>query len=195
MTRKVHIAIFDPEAHRRNVNYPRSVLYSRLLWSIGKCLFRWSPRPCYGFRNQLLRLFGAKVGDRVRIYPTCDIFFPWNFRVDNEVTLSWDVRIYSLGPIHLEEGVMISQHAHLCAGSHDYSLANRPLLTPPITVKKGAWIGADAFIGPDVSIGEGAIVGARSVVVKPVPPWTLVGGNPACVLRQGTNGQTESNLP
>ena len=179
MAREVHIPEFNPDAHRRNANYPRSVLLKRLLWGPGKLLFRLSPRPLYGFRNALLRCFGAKVGQRVRIYPSCDVFYPWNFEADDDVTLAWGVRIYSLGKIRLESGAMVSQHAHLCAGSHDYTQPNRPLLTPAVTVGPGAWIGTEAFIGPGVTLGEGAIAGARAVVVKPVDPWTIVAGNPA----------------
>ncbi|WP_431160383.1 CatB-related O-acetyltransferase [Flagellimonas beolgyonensis] len=41
------------------------------------------------------------------------------------------------------------------------------------------WIGMEAVIMPGVTIGDGAIIGSRSVVVKDVPPYTIVGGNPA----------------
>ena len=49
----------------------------------------------------------------------------------------------------------------------------------PIVVKKGAWIGFGSTIMKGVTIGEGAIIAARSVVVKDVAPYTIVGGNPA----------------
>lgn len=182
MVTEKDIAAFDPEAHRQNANYPKSVLLKRLFWGPANVLFHLSPRPLYGFRNQLLRLFGAKIGKRVRLYPSCDVFYPWNFEARDDVTLAWKVKIYSLGKILLEEGVMISQHAHLCAGSHDYSRPNRPLLTPPIVIGRGAWIGTEAFIAPNTTIGAGAIIGARAVVVKTVEPWTIVAGNPARVI-------------
>lgn len=46
------------------------------------------------------------------------------------------------------------------------------------------WIGYEAVIMPGVKIGDGAIIAAKSVVVKDVPPYTIVGGNPASLLRQ-----------
>lgn len=46
-------------------------------------------------------------------------------------------------------------------------------------IKSDAWIGMNAMIMPGVTIGEGAIVAAGSMVVKDVPPYTIVGGNPA----------------
>jgi len=55
--------------------------------------------------------------------------------------------------------------------------------TVPVRVCNKAWIGFNAIILKGVTIGEGAIVGAGSVVTHDVPPYTVVGGNPAQVLR------------
>jgi acetyltransferase-like isoleucine patch superfamily enzyme len=46
------------------------------------------------------------------------------------------------------------------------------------------WIGFDACVLPGVTVGEGAVVGAKSVVSQDVPPFTVVGGNPARVIRR-----------
>ncbi|PMB51049.1 chloramphenicol acetyltransferase [Fischerella thermalis CCMEE 5205] len=46
------------------------------------------------------------------------------------------------------------------------------------------WIGYEAVIMPGVKIGDGAIIAAKSVVVKDIPPYAVVGGNPASLLRQ-----------
>ncbi|MBI3758024.1 MAG: hypothetical protein HY267_08615 [Deltaproteobacteria bacterium] len=54
----------------------------------------------------------------------------------------------------------------------------------PIRIGRAAWIGFDVCILPGVSIGDGAIVGARSVVVADVEPYTIVGGNPARLMRR-----------
>lgn len=53
----------------------------------------------------------------------------------------------------------------------------------PTRISKGAAIGSSATILAGVTIGEGAIVGAGAVVTKDVPPWSVVAGNPARVLR------------
>jgi acetyltransferase-like isoleucine patch superfamily enzyme len=57
------------------------------------------------------------------------------------------------------------------------------VISAPILIKSNAWIGMDALIMKGVTIGEGAIVAARSVVTKDVPPFTIVGGNPAKVIK------------
>jgi acetyltransferase-like isoleucine patch superfamily enzyme len=54
----------------------------------------------------------------------------------------------------------------------------------PIRIGRNVWIGFDACVLPGVTIGEGAIVGARSVVAGDVPPYTVVGGNPARIIRR-----------
>jgi acetyltransferase-like isoleucine patch superfamily enzyme len=54
----------------------------------------------------------------------------------------------------------------------------------PIIVKDKAWIGFNCIILKGVIIGEGAIVGAGSVVIKNVPDWTIVAGNPARIIRE-----------
>lgn len=59
----------------------------------------------------------------------------------------------------------------------------------PIRVERNVWIGFDCCILPGVTIGEGSIVGARSVVVEDVPPFTIVAGNPARVIRKIQNDE------
>ena len=64
-------------------------------------------------------------------------------------------------------------------GNHDWATTSQK----PVKISKGAWIGARAIILKGITIGEGAIVGAGSVVTKNVPAWTIVGGNPAKIIR------------
>ena len=95
-----------------------------------------------------------------------------------------DALIYNLGPITLGQRVTISHRAHLCAGTHDYTQQDLPLLKPPIIIHDQVWICADAFVGPDVTVGEGAVLGAQAVVTKDVEPWTVIAGNPARAIKK-----------
>lgn len=56
------------------------------------------------------------------------------------------------------------------------------------------WIGYEALIMPGVRIGNGAVISSRSVVVADVPPYTIVGGNPARVIRQRFDADTVARL-
>jgi putative colanic acid biosynthesis acetyltransferase WcaF len=156
----------------------------RILWGFGKLLFRFSPRPCFGWRRFVLRCFGAKIGSHVNVYPSAWIYYPWNLTAGDWSAIGEDALIYNLGPVTLGQKVTISHRAHLCAGTHDYSKADMLLSKPPIVIRDQVWICADAFIGPGVIVGEGAVVGARAVVTKDVEPWSVVAGNPARFLKK-----------
>jgi putative colanic acid biosynthesis acetyltransferase WcaF len=180
----------DIASNRAARNYSNSEMTRRFLWFFGQWLFRLSPRPCFAWRRAILRCFGAEIGSQVNTYPSSKIYFPWNLRVGAWSALGEDVLIYNLGLITIGRMVTISHCAHLCAGTHDHTRPHLPLLRPPIYIDDQAWICADAFVGPGVRVGEGAVVGARAVVIKNVPPWTVVGGNPARLL-----GTRELHLP
>ena len=169
----------DISSNRSAQKYSPNEMLRRVLWSFGKLFFRFSPRPCFGWRRFILRCFGAKIGRNVNLYPSSIVYFPWNLTVGNWSAVGEDALIYNLGKVTLGEKVTVSHRAHLCAGTHDYAQPNLPLLKPPIEIKDQAWICADAFVGPGVTVGEGAVVGARAVVMKNVESWTVVAGNPA----------------
>lgn len=156
----------------------------RILWSCVQPLFRFSPRPCFGWRRFLLRCFGANIGRQVHIYRTVMISIPWNLEVEDYAAIGDHAFIYNLGHISIGARATISHRAHLCAGTHDYTKADFPLLRPPIRIREQAWVCADAFVGPGVTVGAGAIVAARAVAIKDVAPWTIVAGNPARVIKE-----------
>jgi putative colanic acid biosynthesis acetyltransferase WcaF len=169
----------DIAANRQARKWSPRALVGRGLWEMFGFAFAWSPRQFWGWRNGLLRLFGARIGRGVHIHPSVRIAVPWNLAVGDHAAVGDGAILYSLGAITLGPRVTVSQHAHLCAGTHDHRRADLPLVKAPITVGEGAWICADAFVGPGVVVGDHAIVGARAVAVGEVAPWTIVGGNPA----------------
>lgn len=153
-----------------------------MLWSIGKLFFRASPRILFGFRRAVLRLFGAEIGPHVNVYPTTQIYMPWNLSAGAWAAIGEFAFIYNLGRVSIGERATISYRAHLCAGTHDFSDPASPLLKPGIHIGDDAWIGTDSFIGPGVNVGNAAIVGARSVVVRDVETGNVVAGNPCRVI-------------
>lgn len=170
----------DIEGNRRSRKWSPMELLGRLLWDILQVpLFKCTPRQLWWIRNALLRLFGAKIGPNVQIHPSVRIAIPWNLTVKASSSIGDRAIIYNLGPITLGESVSISQHAHLCAGSHDFTRLDLPLTKPPIEVEDGAWVCADAFVGPGVRIGKFAIVGARAVITNDVDAYAIMVGNPA----------------
>jgi len=171
----IHI---DVTTNRGTRKWSGQVQAARILWALCQPLFRFSPRPMWGWRAWLLRRFGADVGKNVHVYPSVRITMPWQLRIDDYAAVGDHAILYALGPIHIGARATISQYAHLCAGSHDWRDPARPLLRPPIHIGADAWICADAFVGPGVVIGERAILGARAVAMKNLAPGLIGTGNP-----------------
>jgi putative colanic acid biosynthesis acetyltransferase WcaF len=157
----------------------------RSLWYLVEAtLFRFSPRPLYRWRNWLLRRFGARVHPSARIRPTVTVEVPWHLTVGPEAVVGDYAILYCLGEVTIGARAVVSQYAHMCAGTHDYTRRDFPLLKLPIRIGDDAWIAADVFVGPGVQVGAGTVVGARSSVFKDLPPWTVCVGSPAKPVRE-----------
>lgn len=169
----------DLAANRSARKYTSKEMFLRVLWMGGQYLIRLSPRPFFGWRRLVLRLFGARIGPHVHVHNSTRVTMPWNLTVGAWSAVGEDVLIYNLGPVTIGERATVSHRAHLCAGTHDYRRPDLPLLKPPVTIGDQAWVCAGAFVGPGVSVGEGAIIGAASVATRNVPAWAIVAGNPA----------------
>ena len=98
--------------------------------------------------------------------------------------LASGVDCYNAALIELGVNATVSQRAFLCTASHDITSPCHEQIERPIMIADRAWVAAEAFIGPGVTVGKGAVVGARAAVFKDVEPWTVVGGNPARVLKK-----------
>lgn len=153
----------------------------RAIWNFTYIIFYryFSPRFFRKYRIFILRIFGAKVSWACNIHSSVKIWAPWNLEADDFSSLGPNVDCYNQGKITLEKNATVSQKSYLCASSHDYTSKYHTLFLAPITIKKNAWIAADAFIGPGVTVEEGCVVGARASVFKSTNSWTVVGGNPA----------------
>ena len=148
-------------------------------------LFRISPYfMLWKWRVWLLSRFGMKGGRRDVIYPSVRIWAPWNISLGHAVAIDDYVNLYSVDKITIGTKVAFSREVFICTASHDITKPNRPLITAPITICDGVWIGARAIILPGVTIGEGAVVAAGAVVTKDVEPFTVVGGNPAKFIKK-----------
>lgn len=157
---------------------------ARVVWGIAYLLlFAPSPRPLHFWRRGLLRLFGAKVGPGAHVYPRVKIWAPWNLELAKECGVANGAILYSQTRIVIGERAVVSQGAHLCTGTHDYSLGGFPLTTAPIVVGAGAWLAAECFVMPGITIGEGTVIGARAVVTKDMPAWSVCAGHPCRVIK------------
>ena len=165
---------------------PAAVRIRRLLWiAVWTVFARCHPYFLFGgLRVALLSLFGMKSAGEDAFYPSVKVWAPWNLEIGKHVAIDDGVNLYSVDRIRIGTKVAISREVFICTASHDITQPNRPLITAPITICDGVWIGARAIILPGVTIGEGAVVAAGAVVTKDVEAFTVVGGNPARFIKK-----------
>jgi putative colanic acid biosynthesis acetyltransferase WcaF len=132
----------------------------------------------HAWRAALLKAFGAKMGRDCHVYAKAKIWAPWNLVIADEGAVGDDATLYSMATITIGKRAVISQGVHLCTGTHDYTDPAFRLFAKPIEVGEDAWVCAEAFVGPGVKIGDGAVIGARSVVLRDMPAWTVCSGHP-----------------
>ena len=101
-----------------------------------------------------------------------------------------------IGPLRIGNDVIIAQNVVFSGLNHGYEdinlpIRNQPCTTAEIVVEDEVWIGANVVITAGVRIGRHAVVAGGSVVTKDVPPYTVVGGNPARPLKQYSADTTQ----
>ena len=112
--------------------------------------------------------------------------------IGKSVQINDRCHIAALSSIEIGENVLIASNVFITDHDHGDSSfesliippADRQLLSKPVKIKKNVWIGQNAIILKGVTIGESSIVAAGSVVVSDVPPFSVVAGVPARIIKQ-----------
>ncbi len=161
----------------------RGVITVQLWWMVQSSLFACSPQFAYKWRNFLLRMFGAKIGEGVIIRPNVRITYPWKLSVGDYSQIGDNAELYTLGTITIGKNAVISQKSYLCTGSHEYQLETFDIYQKPIVIEDQAWVATDVYIAPGVTIGKGSVIGARSSVYSDMPAGMICIGSPAKPLK------------
>lgn len=138
-------------------------------------------RYCRMGRYLLLRCYEAgygkpllKIGDRVNI--------------GDYTTISCCNKIIIEDNVRMGRMVIITDNSHGHTDSIEELILNpidRPLVSKgPVVIEECVWIGEKVSIMPNVTIGKGAVIAANAVVTKSVPPYSIVGGCPARILKK-----------
>lgn len=188
-------AAADNDPFKGAPSFPLSHRLLRAVWGVVWGLFAsWTPPPLYPWRRFLLRLFGATVHPSARIYGKAHIWYPPNLHVEAQAVIGPGVECYCMAPVTIGERAVISQRAHLCAGTHDISDPYFQLITRPIIIGADAWICAEAFVGPGVTVGDGAVLAARGAAFSNLDAWSVWRGNPAIRLKDRPNFKRGSQI-
>jgi putative colanic acid biosynthesis acetyltransferase WcaF len=163
-----------------NSGYRPGSLPTRALWAIVSGIFfqTWLPWPS-AIKCILLRIFGATVGSGVVIKPRVTIKYPWKLTVGAHSWIGEFVWIDNLDQVNIGDHVCISQGAMLLCGNHDYKKATFDLITGPIVLENGVWIGAKASVAPGVTCANHSVLTMGSIATKDLAAWQIYQGVPA----------------
>lgn len=165
--------------------HPGAPYWKQLLWYfVGFPIVynRWF--PISALKVLVLRLFGAQIGQGVRIKPGVKVKFPWRLTIGDYVWIGEDTWIDNLAHVTIDSHVCLSQGVYLCTGNHDWNHPRFQLMIAPIHIQESSWISAKAIIGPGITIGSGAVLTLGGVTTQSLEPMTIYGGNPAKSIKQ-----------
>jgi acetyltransferase-like isoleucine patch superfamily enzyme len=130
-------------------------------------------------------LIGKKVDDSFLLIPPFYTTGGIDIRVGRNIFINQNCTFYDLGGLDIADDVMIGPNVSLITSGHPVEPSRRRAFTiaKPILIERNVWIAAGATIIGGVTVGENSVVAAGSVVTENVPRNTLVGGNPARVIR------------
>lgn len=143
-------------------------------------------------RKNLYKLYSKmkKVGKNIHICKDYSISALNNIEIGSHVWIGEKFYAKGEGGIKIGSGTIISRNVEIWTSNHNYDSLDlvtipydKRFVYKPVCIEENVWIGSRVIILPGVTIGEGAVIGAGAVVTKDIPPYAVVGGNPARVLK------------
>jgi putative colanic acid biosynthesis acetyltransferase WcaF len=160
-----------------------SALIIHLWYLTSLLLFRSGLLPWSNLLVAILRLYGAKIGNDVRIKPYIDIKYPWKLTVGDHSWLG-NCLIENLAEVVIGNNVCVSQHAMLLTGNHNFSKTTFDLMTETVILEDGVWICAKATVCPGTRARTHSILTVGSVATKDMDDYMIYQGNPAIIIKK-----------
>jgi acetyltransferase-like isoleucine patch superfamily enzyme len=140
-------------------------------------------------KSSFLRLCGANIGRRVVYYPLVWIAPGKNLILGDDVDLALGVILTTSGGVEIGDRTLVGYRAQIISANHVIPEGRGNIFgsghdKAKVTIGRDVWIGANSIILPGVTIGNGAIVAGGSVVNKDIPPFAIVGGVPAKIIKE-----------
>jgi acetyltransferase-like isoleucine patch superfamily enzyme len=139
-------------------------------------------------RDFLAGIFG-KIGEKCNILPPFKCDYGFHIEVGENFFANYNFIILDGNYVRIGDNVWIAPNVGIYAAGHPLDVEDRIAgeeYAFPVTIEDNVWIGGGVSIIGGVTIGKNAVVAAGSVVIRDVPPDTLVAGNPAKVVRKIT---------
>ena len=124
-------------------------------------------------------MFGATIGEGVVFKPSINIKYPWKLTIDDYAWIGERVWIDNIEPVYIGKSACLSQGAMLLTGNHNYKKTTFDLTAQPITIEKGAWVGAKSIVCPGVTCYSHSVLSVGSVATSDLESYGIYQGNPA----------------
>jgi acetyltransferase-like isoleucine patch superfamily enzyme len=150
-------------------------------------------------KSTFLRIAGAEIGKRVVYYPGVWIMSGRGLKLGDDVDLALGVVVTTHGGVQIGHRTLVGYRAQILSSNHRIPAGRDPIFfagheSAPIRIGNDVWIGAHAIVLPGVTIGDGAVVAAGSIVNRDVPPYEIVGGVPARMLRVRDSSGSDTSV-
>lgn len=140
------------------------------------------PRTCWELHDIIVEKLGIHLPQTSNMVQPLHIDVASGLEIGENVFINYNCSMMAAGGIIIEDNVQIGPDVMLVTTNHDFNRRDI-VIHKSIILKKGAWIGSRSLILPGVTVGENAVVAGGAVVTKDVEPNTIVGGNPAKVIK------------
>lgn len=142
-----------------------------------------------GLRYPMIKALTIKCGDNVSIHDSVFFKHPKGLCFGNNISIHPLCYIDGYGGVIIEDNVSIAQNVSIISFEHDYGdltipIKDAPCIQKPIRIENDVWIGAGVRILGGITLGKGSVIGAGSVVLKDIPPFSIAVGVPARVVKK-----------
>lgn len=137
-------------------------------------------------RMALTKEIFGQCGDHVWIVPPLRVMVGAYTSIGEGTYMNVGTTLIDDAPVTIGKRVMFGPNVTICTTGHAISPKHRGdgMYSFPITIKDGAWLGANVVVMPGVTIGENSVIGAGSVVTKDIPDNVVAFGTPCRVFRE-----------
>ena len=141
-------------------------------------------------RKELFNELLGTTSKRFWIEPPFFCDYGYNIIIGENVFINYNCCILDVCKVIIGDNCMLAPSVQIYTASHPLDAKSRNSgleFGKPVTIGNNVWIGGNATICPGVNIGDNAVIAAGAVVIKDVEPNTLVGGNPAKLIKHIDN--------
>jgi maltose O-acetyltransferase len=134
----------------------------------------------------------AQLGKNVQILNGFEIGYANNCHIEDDVVVGLNAYLNCQGGVYIKRGTIIGPNLTVYSVNHKYLDVralpfDEDIIKKEVVINENCWIGCNVTILPGVEIGEGSVIAAGAVLTKSIPSFSLVGGNPASIIKEIKN--------